>query len=129
MVRRINLRAALSVAVVLTHLAGVTHMALVAHTLAASGAVVEAEPLATPDHRHEEGSVCAKHDAPDTSWNASESCEAVAWTHVAARPVHPPVAHVDPRRALVKRELSSHQRAHARPPLAFAPKASPPTRA
>lgn len=126
MVGWLNLRAALSVAVVLAHLAGATHMALVAHTLSSSGAVVEAAPLASRGHAHEEGSVCARHDAPDTSWNASESCEAVAWTRAAAKPVHPPAAHVDPRRALVKRELASHQRAHARPPLAFAPKASPP---
>jgi len=119
-------RATLALALVLLHLAAATHMAFVAHTLSSTGAVVEASPLGHAPHAHDAGSLCEEFDGPSLGWSAAESCEAAAWSRVAARPLHAPIAHVDPRRAVVTRELRTHEAAWAPPPLVVAPKNSPP---
>lgn len=126
MSQRITPRAAMTMALVLMHLAGATHMAFVAHTLSSTGAVVEASPRAHERHGHDVGSLCERFEAPSATWGTSESCEAAAWSRVASRLAHLPVAHVDPRRAVVSRELRSHETAWSPPPLVVAPKSSPP---
>jgi hypothetical protein len=126
MAQRISARTAMTMVLVLLHLAGATHMAFVVHTLTSTGAVVEAGPRAHESHAHDVGSVCEQFEAPLSLWSAPESCEAAAWSRVAARPLHLPVAHVDPRRAVVSRELRTHEAAWAPPPLVVAPKSSPP---
>ncbi|MEW5740237.1 MAG: hypothetical protein AB1938_14995 [Myxococcota bacterium] len=126
MARLFSPRAVLTVVTVLAHLAGATHMAFVAHTLSSTGAVVEASPRAHGAHQHEGGSVCEESLQSATTWEDTDSCEAVAWSRVSARPLHPPVAHVDARRAVVSRELRTHETAWTAPPLVVAPKASPP---
>ncbi|MEW6435339.1 MAG: hypothetical protein AB1730_27915 [Myxococcota bacterium] len=128
MSRLISLRATLTVVTVLAHLAGVSHMAFVAHTLSSAGAVVEVDFHAPVQrgHHHEAGSICERSDAPEATWTTPESCEAAAWSRVSARPVHPPALHADPRRAVVSRELRTHETAWTQPPLVVAPKSSPP---
>jgi hypothetical protein len=126
MVQRISPRVAMTMALVLMHLVGATHMAFVVHTLSSTGAVVEATPRAHESHAHDVGSLCEQFEAPSATWGTTESCEAAAWSRVAGRPVHAPVAHVDPCRAVVARELRTHETAWAPPPLVVAPKSSPP---
>jgi hypothetical protein len=129
MKRRLNARAVLTMVTVLAHLAGVSHMAFVAHTLSSTGAVIEVShhaPLATA-HRHQGASLCARSAVPDASWMKDATCEAVTSARASARPAHPAVTHVDAGRALVSRELRTHDAAWAPPPLVVAPKNSPPS--
>jgi hypothetical protein len=129
MKRRLNARTVLTVVTVLAHLAGVSHMAFVAHTLSSTGAVIEVShhaPLATA-HRHQGGSICERLEAPHASWTTEATCEAVTSARASARPSHPPVTHVDSGRAHVSRELRTHDAAWAPPPLVVAPKNSPPS--
>lgn len=129
MLRRINRRVVLSTALVLVHLAGVSHMAFVAHTLTSSGAVVEVAHHAPPagGHHHDAGSICERSNAPESAWTSSDTCEAVTSARTSVRPLHPPVTHVDTGRALVSRELRTHETAWTPPPLLVAPKCSPPS--
>lgn len=129
MVRRISPRAVLTVVTVLVHLAGASHMAFVAHTLSPTGAVIEVSSRAAPPggHHHEAGSLCERSSAPDASWTSDETCEAVTSARASARPLHPPVTHVDTGRAHVSRELRTHETAWTQPPLVVAPKCSPPS--
>jgi hypothetical protein len=128
MSRLISPRAVLSMVLVLTHLAGAWHMAVVPHTLSATGAIVEVEhhDAAGPGHAHGEGSLCARGELPDDAWAAADSCEAVVSARGSARPSQAPVTRVEVGRRLVTLELRAYQSAWAPPPLVVAPKSSPP---
>jgi hypothetical protein len=100
------------------HLFTVAHMVLVDHTLSASGEVVDAVEVAT--HAHDGASLCGDEASPPSQagcdvWTRLSRAE-VSRVEVVA-PVSAPSLLV-----LVKRSVL----VPSRPPLSWAPKASPP---
>lgn len=85
-----HVRALISAVVVPVYLLGALHMAFVAHTLSASGAVVEVGDDAHA-HAHSDASFC---DPASDSFSAPDHCLAVSWskTPFSAERVHLVVA-------------------------------------
>lgn len=114
------LRRSLALVLLCAHAAAAVHLALGAHTVSDSGAVVEAQPECVQPH----GSDGIAH-GHELSAHETE-CEAVALLRTAARTrlvvLPAPVVHADPPQVVVGAK-------HASPPLpvlSVAPKSSPP---
>lgn len=115
------LRRSLAVVLLCAHAAAAVHLALGAHAVADSGAVVEAQPECAETTGHGSSGIAHGHELS----GEETECEAVALLRTVARTQ----AHVVQVEATTLAAPSAVCESHASPPLAVlsvAPKSSPP---